>query len=43
VIGDPRLRTKSYGARFLGSLPPFARTSELQQAVEFLHARQFIA
>jgi ATP-dependent DNA helicase DinG len=39
VIGDPRLRTKSYGARFLSSLPPFTRTRDRQEAIEFLQAR----
>jgi ATP-dependent DNA helicase DinG len=43
VIGDPRIVTKSYGRRFLGSLPPFGQTTDRQQAIDFLHDRQLVA
>ncbi|MEQ1812870.1 MAG: ATP-dependent DNA helicase [Candidatus Nitrotoga sp.] len=35
MICDPRLITKSYGKRIWQSLPPFKRTRELNEAVEF--------
>jgi ATP-dependent DNA helicase DinG len=35
VLGDPRLRSKSYGRVFLESLPPFARIDDSQAALEF--------
>ena len=35
MICDPRLITKSYGRRIWQSLPPFKRTRELSEAVEF--------
>ena len=35
MICDPRLITKSYGKRIWQSLPPFKRTRELSEAVEF--------
>ncbi|MGL4573733.1 MAG: ATP-dependent DNA helicase [Burkholderiaceae bacterium] len=35
VIGDARLVDKPYGKQIWRSLPPFARTRELQEAVEF--------
>lgn len=37
MIGDPRLRTKPYGKVFLKSLPDFPRTSNVQEAVDFLN------
>jgi ATP-dependent DNA helicase DinG len=36
VLCDTRLVTKPYGRVFIDSLPPFARTRELQQVLEFL-------
>ncbi len=36
LLGDLRLVTKPYGRIFIDSLPPFARTRELQQVVDFL-------
>ncbi len=38
VLGDPRLRTKSYGPTFLASLPPMQQTHDLAAVLEFLHA-----
>jgi ATP-dependent DNA helicase DinG len=35
VLGDPRLRTRSYGATFLESLPPAARLGSRDEAVAF--------
>ena len=35
MICDPRLISKSYGKRIWQSLPPFRRTRELQDAVNF--------
>jgi len=35
MICDPRLISKSYGKRIWQSLPPFRRTRELQEAVNF--------
>lgn len=35
VIGDARLVDKPYGKQIWRSLPPFARTRELQEALEF--------
>ena len=37
VLGDPRLRTKSYGRVFLESLPPMTRTIDREKAIEFLN------
>ena len=31
VVCDPRLLSKSYGQTFLDSLPPMARTREIEQ------------
>ncbi|WP_194755311.1 ATP-dependent DNA helicase [Aliidiomarina indica] len=36
IICDNRLVTRQYGATFLASLPPMARTRSLQQALDFL-------
>ena len=36
ILGDPRIRTKSYGRVFLESLPPMAKTVDRQRAIEFL-------
>jgi len=36
VLGDPRLRTKSYGRVFLDSLPPMTRTIDQDKAIDFL-------
>ncbi len=36
VLGDPRLRTKSYGRVFLDSLPPMARTIDQEKALAFI-------
>ncbi len=36
VLCDPRLRTKHYGQRFLDSLPPFPRTTDVEAARQFL-------
>ena len=36
VLCDPRLETKSYGKRFLESLPDMTRTHDLEQVVGFL-------
>ncbi|MBW3163580.1 ATP-dependent DNA helicase [Ferrimonas balearica] len=38
VIADPRLIYRPYGAVFLSSLPPMARTRDLQRAVTMLKA-----
>ena len=35
VLGDPRLRTRHYGAKFLGSLPAMPIIDELDAALEF--------
>jgi len=40
VIADPRIVTKSYGRRFLRSLPPFSQTTDRQRVVDFLQERQ---
>jgi ATP-dependent DNA helicase DinG len=37
VIGDTRIVTKSYGRVFIDSLPPFARTREIGEVIDFLH------
>ncbi|MCB1553586.1 MAG: ATP-dependent DNA helicase [Xanthomonadales bacterium] len=37
VLGDTRLVTKPYGRLFIDSLPPFARTREVDEVVRFLH------
>jgi ATP-dependent DNA helicase DinG len=39
VIGDPRLSGRSYGRKFLASLPPFPVTRDSQEAVAFLQSR----
>ena len=36
VLCDPRLVSRSYGALFLASLPPFARTRDRERVVNFL-------
>ncbi len=36
LIGDPRLLSKSYGRRFLASLPPMPLTRSAAEAMEFL-------
>ncbi|TDJ65827.1 MAG: ATP-dependent DNA helicase [Proteobacteria bacterium] len=36
VLCDPRLETRAYGSLFLNSLPPMARTSDLNEVVAFL-------
>ena len=36
VIGDPRLRSKSYGRLFLNSLAPIPLTDSVVEAVQFL-------
>lgn len=38
MLCDPRLVSKSYGSTFLASLPPFARTRDLQRVIGFLRA-----
>ncbi|MGQ0801988.1 MAG: ATP-dependent DNA helicase [Pseudomarimonas sp.] len=38
VLCDTRLVSKPYGRVFIDSLPPFKRTRELCEVVEFLHA-----
>ena len=38
VLCDPRLLRKNYGHTFLDAMPPFARTRELEDALEFLQA-----
>jgi ATP-dependent DNA helicase DinG len=35
VLGDPRLRTRAYGAKFLASLPAMPVIDELEAALEF--------
>jgi hypothetical protein len=35
VLGDPRLRTRGYGAKFLASLPAMPVIDELHAALEF--------
>ena len=39
MIGDPRLTSRPYGRIFLDSLPPMARTTDLQKVTEFLRER----
>ncbi len=36
ILGDPRLRTKSYGRVFLESLPPMAKTVDRERAIAHL-------
>ncbi len=36
VLGDPRIRSRSYGRIFLDSLPPMRKTLDLDAALEFL-------
>ncbi|WP_456372122.1 ATP-dependent DNA helicase [Thiolapillus sp.] len=38
VLCDPRLLRKNYGHTFLDAMPPFARTRELQDVLDFLRA-----
>jgi ATP-dependent DNA helicase DinG len=40
VICDPRLTTKSYGKKFLQSLPPFPVSHDMQRAVDFFSERE---
>jgi len=35
VLGDPRLRSRSYGRLFMDSLPPMARLASLEEAVGY--------
>lgn len=35
VLCDPRMLKKSYGHTFLDAMPPFARTRELQDVIDF--------
>ena len=39
VLGDPRLRTKRYGQRFIDSLPPMPQTNDPEEACLFLAQR----
>lgn len=41
VICDPRLRTKSYGATFIASLPPMPVTHEKREAIQFLESHLY--
>lgn len=43
VIADPRIATKSYGRRFLKSLPSFCQTTDPQRAIDFLRDRQLLS
>lgn len=36
VITDPRLITRSYGKKFWQSLPPYKRTRDENEVIEFL-------
>lgn len=36
VLGDPRLVQKGYGRLFLNSLPPWPRTREIRDAIDFM-------
>jgi ATP-dependent DNA helicase DinG len=36
MIGDPRLRSRSYGRTFLASLPPMPVTTQVEEAAAFL-------
>jgi ATP-dependent DNA helicase DinG len=38
VLCDPRMLKKSYGYTFLEAMPPFARTRELQDVIDFFQA-----
>ncbi|BAO44996.1 ATP-dependent DNA helicase [Thiolapillus brandeum] len=38
VLCDPRMLRKGYGHTFLDAMPPFARTRELSDALEFLRS-----
>jgi len=40
VLCDPRLVSKSYGALFLASLPPFARTRDAERVLGFLRQQR---
>ncbi len=40
VLCDPRLVSKSYGALFLSSLPPFARTRDADRVIGFLRQQR---
>ena len=42
MICDPRLIAKQYGRRIWQSLPPFKRTRELAEVVEFLYGKKGI-
>ena len=39
VIGDPRLRQKSYGRVFLNSLPQMPLTQQLEDVQDFFESR----
>ncbi len=39
VVCDPRLSNRSYGRKFLASLPAFPVTRDTEQAIEFFRAR----
>ncbi len=39
VLGDPRVRSKRYGQRFLDSLPPMPQTSDVEEVSLFLKQR----
>ena len=40
MIGDPRLRTRSYGSIFLNSLPDIARTEDLDEVEAFFQRHE---
>ena len=40
VICDPRVLSKPYGKTFLNSLPSMMRTSNIDDAINFLHLRE---
>jgi ATP-dependent DNA helicase DinG len=42
VVLDPRIISRRYGARFISSLPPFARTRELSNVREFFKQKSDI-
>ena len=39
MVGDVRLADKAYGRSLLKSLPPFARTRQLQAVLDFVRQR----
>lgn len=39
VLGDPRVRSKRYGQRFLDSLPPMPQTNDVEEVSLFLKQR----